>query len=101
MSVEFSRNQLELVRDGRRELRPEEQAALLDAVIGLLDVLAHAPRGVDVTQLAIWNRHERQPALDALAAALGAPTEEPSGAKAPMTDAEAARALLATIRKQR
>jgi len=97
MSVQFSREQLELLRDGRRELTPEEHAAFVEAVLGLLEVLAHAPRGVDVTQLAIWNRHERGPALDALAIALGAPHEQPE--QRGLTDAEVVRALLATIRK--
>jgi hypothetical protein len=97
MSIQFTREQLASLREGRRRLAPEEQAVFLEAVIGLVDVLAHAPRGADVAQLAIWNRHERQPALDALAAALGAPRED--SAQGGMTDAEAVRALLATIRK--
>jgi|tagenome__1003787_1003787.scaffolds.fasta_scaffold20627732_3 hypothetical protein len=96
MSVQFIRAQLAEIRDGRRDLGAEEYAALLSALAVAVDVLADAPRDDDVA-VGIWHRHERTRALNEIAVALGA--DPPASDASPMTDEEAARALIDAFRR--
>jgi hypothetical protein len=55
------------LKEGRVRLTPEQQAAFLDAVEGIVRVLIDAPRGGGSTEAALWYAHERTPALARLA----------------------------------
>ncbi len=55
------------IKAGRVRLTPEQQIAFLEAIEELVRVLIAAPHGGDSLQLAIWQTHERTPALARLA----------------------------------
>jgi hypothetical protein len=93
---------LDEVAAGRRPLDPGQVAALASAVSGLVFAAANAPKHPTADGLAVWHRHEREPAFGALADALdpgGASRRASTAQHEQQRDRDAAQALLNALRR--